>query len=470
MKRVLEVRDLWFRYPNSGWILKLLNLDVYEGETLLIIGKSGCGKTTLIRALTGVGTSIYGGEVRGRIIVDGRELESYSIEELRRVIQIVNQDPRTHFIYPNVYDDLYAYALQIHRDKERAREVIDEISESLRIKHILNKLYFEISGGELRRVVIAKAMLTKPKIILFDEPFMWLDDVGVKDFLDALAKLKNSGVAVVIFEHRFIPLVNYISRALKFTNGLLKHVPVETLKKMYSASSHREAPAMHTPSNRRVVDINGLWFSYNDAPVLKNISMHVNDGDSIAIYGVNGSGKSTLLKIMAGYLKPQKGYVKRFGRAIYIPQLVTLFFTEESIELELSGICRGSKSPKDCHSMGRSILKNYGFDDLTLTPFNLSWGQQEKLAVALALAAGFNIFLLDEPFSGLTYIDRIALAEYLTTIPGAKIVTISSNDSIPLLKGFKLYRLSGGTLEEYRPTTEVQQDLDYGTLTLIYSD
>lgn len=466
---MLEVRNLWFRYPNSSWILKSLNLDVYEGETLLVIGRSGCGKTTLIRAIMGVGASIYGGEVRGRIVLDGREIGEYSIEELRRVIQIVNQDPRTHFIYPNIYEDLYTYALQIHRDEDRAGRALDEVSESLKIKHLLDRLYFEISGGELRRVVIAKALLSKPKILLFDEPLMWLDDAGVRDFLDALAKLKSSGVTVIVFEHRFAPLVNHINRVLKFANGSLEHVSLEVLRKVWSTQPYRGV-SIGSVSSERVVEIDGLWYSYGGTHILKNVSMTVNSGDSVAIYGANGSGKTTLLKIIAGYLKPQKGYVKRFGRAIYIPQIVTLFFTEESIELELSSICKSGGNLKKCYSTGMSILKSYGFEDLTLTPFNLSWGQQEKLAVTLALAAGFNIFLLDEPFSGLTYTDRIALAEYLTSVSGAKIVTISSSDSLPLLKGFKVYRLSGGVLEEYRPTTEIQQNLDYNILTSLYSD
>ncbi len=471
MKKVLEVRDLWFRYPNSDWILKSLNLDVYEGETLLIIGKSGCGKTTLIRTLVGTGVNIYGGEIRGRVIADGRGLEEYSVEELRRVIQIVNQDPRTHFIYPNVYEDLYSYSLHIYGAREKAKEILDEISKYLGIKHILNRLYFELSGGELKRVAIAKAMLSKPKIVMFDEPFMWLDDIGVKNFLDVLARLKNSGITIVVFEHRFIPLINHVSRVLKFSNGSLNEVPLNILKKVHHTLFHSKiANASSVLNNKRVVEINGVWFRYNDIPILKNISMHINEWDRIAIYGNNGSGKSTLLKIIAGYLKPKKGYVKRFGRAIYIPQLITLFFTEESIEQELKNICRSSRNSKDCYSKGYSILRNYGFDDLTQTPFNLSWGQQEKLAITLSLAAGFNIFLLDEPFSGLTYIDRIALIDYLETIPGAKIVTISSSDSISLLRGFKLYKLNDGLLTEYTPDAETLHSIDYNTLIQIYRD
>ncbi|MEM4053443.1 MAG: ATP-binding cassette domain-containing protein, partial [Ignisphaera sp.] len=121
-KKVLEAKSLWFRYPNSSWILRSLDLDVYEGETLLVIGRSGCGKTTLIRAIMGIGTNIYGGEIRGTIAIDGKMLEDYSIEELRKVIQIVNQDPRTHFIYPHVYEDLYSYSLQIYGDRKKAEE------------------------------------------------------------------------------------------------------------------------------------------------------------------------------------------------------------------------------------------------------------------------------------------------------------------------------------------------------------
>ncbi|MEM5821586.1 MAG: ABC transporter ATP-binding protein [Ignisphaera sp.] len=471
-KKVLEAKSLWFRYPNSSWILRSLDLDVYEGETLLVIGRSGCGKTTLIRAIMGIGTNIYGGEIRGTIAIDGKMLEDYSIEELRKVIQIVNQDPRTHFIYPHVYEDLYSYSLQIYGDRKKAEEALDTVSSSLKIKHILNRLYFELSGGELRRVAIAKAMLSKPKIIIFDEPLMWLDDIGVKDFLDTLARLKSSGITIVIFEHRFIPLMNFVDRVQKFSDGSIKEVPLDTFRKSYLIQSENRVASIgrSTPGGREVAIIDSVWFRYDSNTVLKNISIRINENDAIAIYGYNGSGKSTLLKIIAGYLKPQKGSVKRFGKAIYIPQLVSLFFTEESVELELKNICRNSKDSKKCYSSGYSILKKYGFDDLMQTPFTLSWGQQEKLAVALSLAAGFNIFLLDEPFSGLTYTDRIALIEYLETVPGAKIVTISSSDSIPLLKGFKLYKLDNGSLIEYTSSSKALHSIDLDTITTIYSD
>lgn len=472
VRRILVVKDLWFRYPNSGWILKSLDLEVYEGEVLLIIGRSGCGKTTLIRTLVGIGTNIYGGETRGSIEIDGRRLENYSIEELRRVIQIVNQDPRTHFIYPNIHEDLFSYSLHVYRDKEKAKTALDTVSKSLKIEHLLNRPYFELSGGELRRVVIAKAMLSRPRIIVFDEPFMWLDDTGVKDFLEAIEELKNQGVTILIFEHRFMPLVGHINRVLKFSNGSIKELPIEALRKPYSyPSMHNGAPAMASvSSNRKIIIVNDLWFKYDSGWILKGISMNIHDGETIAIYGHNGSGKSTLLKIIAGYLKPKKGIVRRFGKAIYIPQLVTLFFTEESIDLELRSMCRGNRDSKECYSRGRSVLKSYGFDDLTQTPFNLSWGQQEKLAVALSLIAGFSIFLLDEPFSGLTYLDRAALIEYLEAVPGAKILTTSSRDSIPFLKKFRLYKLIDGYLVEERPSGEILQRIDLESLALLYGD
>jgi energy-coupling factor transport system ATP-binding protein len=467
-KKVLKVKDLWFRYPNSNWILKSLNLELYEGETLLVIGRSGCGKTTLIRALTGTGMHIYGGEARGEVEVDGKRLEEYSLEELRKVIQVVNQDPRTHFVYPNIYEDLYTYAIQIYRDEKKAVEALELVSNSLKVKNLFNRLYFELSGGELRRTVIAKAILSKPKIIIFDEPLMWLDDIGVEYYLNVIESLRSYGISILIFEHRFMPLVNHIDRALILANGFTREMSLDVFRKpFYSMQNEVKS---YISSDERGISINNLWFKYDGDWVLRNIYIDISRDDAVAIYGSNGSGKSTLLKIIAGYLKPVKGTVKRFGKAIYIPQLISLFFTEESIELELRSICRNSDDFKKCYSKGYSILRSYGFDDLSQTPFNLSWGQQERLAIALALIANYNIFLLDEPFSGLTYLDRAALVDYLKSLPGAKIVTISSRDSIPFLSGFKLYSLHNGSVIRDFTDYRVSQRIDLNNLNLIYSE
>jgi len=265
-----------------------------------------------------------------------------------------------------------------------------------------------------------------------------------------------------------MPLVTHVDRALILANGFIREISLDVFRKpFYSMQSEVKS---RISSDEKGISINNLWFKYDGDWILRNVSIDIYRDDAVVIYGSNGSGKSTLLKIIAGYLKPVKGIVKRFGKAIYIPQLVSLFFTEESIELELRSICRNSGDFKKCYSKGYSILRSYGFDDLSQTPFNLSWGQQERLAIALALIANYNIFLLDEPFSGLTYLDRAALVDYLKSLPGAKVITISSKDSIPFLNGFKLYNLHNGSIIRDFSSDRVSQRIDLSNLSSVYSE
>jgi len=147
-KNIIEIKDLWFRYKNSEWILKNLKLAIAKGELVLIIGSSGAGKTTLTRVLTGSALYIYGGEIKGYIKINGRDISYLSIEELRSIIQVINQNPYTHFIYPRIIDDLVNYAYTFYKDLSKAVNTVKEVSRWLNIEGVLEKNIFEVSGGQ----------------------------------------------------------------------------------------------------------------------------------------------------------------------------------------------------------------------------------------------------------------------------------------------------------------------------------
>jgi len=452
----LEVKDLWFRYSKSSeWVLRGLSLRLYPGEVALVLGASGSGKTTLLRAITGVGRWIYGGDIRGTVLLGGTPLEDLDIDGIRRSIQVVNQNPYTHFIEHLVGRDLLSAATQLYGE-ELGYRVFTRVTTALKLEGLLGRRFFELSGGQLRRVAVAKALLWDPKVIVLDEPLMWLDDEGVADVVEAVYVAKSLGKAVLIFEHRFLRLLHLADSVYILRKGVLHEVEHDYLKKLQrflKLGRALQGGSAVKPSGRLLLLAEDLWFRYDKREdwLLKSLNLEVREGDTTVIYGANGSGKSTLLKILSGYLKPSRGRLELGSRAIYIPQNIYLFFTEESIEKEFEAACRSRKLGRQCVERGVGYLKALGVAvNLEESPFNLSWGQAVRLAVAVATAPSESsvVLLLDEPFTGLTYLERLQVAESLAKLGNTYVITTSNVETLALTPSARVFKLVEGTLEK----------------------
>ncbi|MEM1528792.1 MAG: ABC transporter ATP-binding protein [Desulfurococcaceae archaeon] len=445
---VLDARNIYFKYPRGGPVLRGVNLTVLRREHVLIVGDTGSGKTTLTRILTKMGTLIYEGELSGTIRILGRRIEDIDINELTRLVHVIGQNPYSYFTEPLVREDLLNYALRVHGSQERAERAVKKVIEATGVHELLDRYFYELSGGEARRVLVAKTLVSDPILLLFDEPLMWLDDSGVNEFLDLLGLLRRLGKSVIIFEHRFLPVIRGVDRVYLLERGVLRDVTELALKLIkMRLNPVSELAVKRTSTGRTVLELQRVCYSYGSNPVLRGVNLEVREADSVLIYGLNGSGKTTLLKVIAGYLKPREGTVKRYYEVMYIPQNIILFYTEETVEKELREICKARKRGEACISEGKERIKALGVD-LQQSPFNLSHGQMVKLSVVLAQTAGAKILLIDEPFSGLTYSDRVKLLEYLKDSVNTFIVTTSTLDAYQRGVWTKTYKLENGLLAE----------------------
>ncbi|MFZ8783077.1 MAG: ABC transporter ATP-binding protein [Desulfurococcaceae archaeon] len=425
--RVIEARNLWFKYPRGDWVLRGVDLEVKRGEHVLVVGETGSGKTTLLRALTGLGVLVYGGEVKGSIRILGRDLSEYTTSELSRIVGVVGQNPYAYFSDLHVGEDLYNYALRIHGDSTRAVRAVRKVVEAFSLHSLLDRYFFELSGGEAKRVVVAKALISDPPVLLVDEPLMWLDEQGVGEVMSVLEVLRRLGKSVFVFEHRIAPILDYFDRVLVIRAGVLREVTGSARRLLVKRRSllNEERSERVLDSEREVVlGASDLYYYYGSKLVLRGVNVTVRSGDKVLIYGANGSGKTTLLKLLAGYLKPTRGRVERRGDAVYIPQNVILFYTEESLRREVEEICRSRRRGPRCIEEGLKSVKNAGIDP-DASPFSLSHGQMVKLAVLLAILSGATTLLLDEPFSGLTYADRLRLVKELIGLDRAVVLASS---------------------------------------------
>jgi len=444
----LSVEDLWFRYPGKDWIIKGLNLAVEPGRAVLIMGRSGSGKTTLLRAIVGTGTSIYGGEIRGAVRVDGVDVSELPPREAARFTQLVPQNPYTSFIEHLLEDDLSGYAESIHGS--RWREFFERAVISLQVEHLLERLFFELSGGEARRAAAAKALIPQPRVLLFDEPLMWLDDRGVEMFRELVRVLKSIDRSLVIAEHRYLPLLDVVDSVYLLEDGVLKPLDPSQLKPrgVKTPIDERRRGGKPGGSDQPVLRLRDVWYTYSgDRWILRGVSMEVPEGSSVVVYGLNGSGKTTLLRVSSGILKPKRGKVELAGRAVYVPQNVNLFFTEETVLREVEAVCRAAKGGRRCVEEALSTARRLGLGvSPDESPHNLSWGEKMRLAILLAAASGARLVILDEPFTGLTYYERFVVAELLESIPAAKLIAVSELSQAALVKGAEALHLFDGVL------------------------
>lgn len=456
MSALIELVNVWFRYDRGEWVLRGVNQQFNKKEVVLVIGKTGSGKSTLARAISGL-YWLYDGELRGNVLLEGVDISNLGHAVIHRTISLVGQNPYFYFTEPLLADDLLSYAISIWGNENLAKRAVKKYVESMQISHLLDNYFFELSGGEARRALVAKSLISNSSVILFDEPLMWLDERGVNEFLKLIEALKFMGKTVIIFEHRFLPLIKNADRVLRLSNGNLSDVTDKLLPQLKEGPG----PVYHVPHedsgergpSEAILRAVNVYHSYDRRPVLNNVNLDIGKHDFIVILGENGSGKTTLLRILAGYIKPKRGRVERLGRVVYIPQNILLFFTESSLEKEIEAVCREHQRRSGCENTALKILNDMGINP-NASPFDLSHGQQVKVAVELSkLIKEVSVILLDEPFSGLTYLDRKQLVKGLASLDIAKVISVSRQDAVyEIPETARIYSLANGELARYRPS------------------
>ena len=475
---MIEFKGVWFRYAGRDWVLRGVNLTIHEKETVLLIGKTGSGKTTIAKLITGLIPSLYHGELRGEILVDGvstREMDPHLLSEK---IKLVPQNPYLSFTDPLVRNDLYSHAEEVW-EPGKAERAVRKAVEATGISSLLDKYFFELSGGQTRRVVTAKALVSNPRVIVFDEPLMWLDDKGVQDFLKLVETLRFMGKTLIIIEHRFIHFLRSVDRVLVLREGKIFDETEEVFKTLRATLSEKpsvlkqESERIENKARGVVAEVKEVYYNYGSSKVLRGLSLTVFDGDFVVIYGENGSGKTTLLRLLAGYVKPEKGRVFLRGRAVYIPQNISLFYTEETVRREIEEVCKRREDKRGCVEKLSRRAVSIGAT-LDQSPFTLSHGQQVRLALELASSIpGVQLLLLDEPFSGLSYVDRPVVLQALLEKNIAKIVATSSLEIPPhYLEKARVKVLSDGALKNPDDVTYSRHwlSIDVSVLKKIYGE
>jgi energy-coupling factor transporter ATP-binding protein EcfA2 len=456
----LAVDALGYSYPHAPTpALVDVSLEVAPGEFVLLAGRSASGKSTLLKAACGLVPHFHGGEIEGEVRVADLDAIASGPGELAAAVGYLAQDPETQVVSTTVAAEI-ELPLEMRGDEpaDRARAV-EEVALALAIPHLLDRAVDTLSGGELQRVALAAALVTRPRLILLDEPTSQLDPVAGDELIWLLRRLNEEwGVAVLLAEHRLERCLAAADRVVAMEAGRIAFdgAPAEFLAWSQNADPALETPAArlfsladinplpvgvraarqtlrgmgvtHPPNraSRRVSDphpsdpasksdpalrATNLWVALDRGEdmrdVLKGIDLTIRRGERVALMGRNGAGKSTLLRTAAGLHEPVAGKVG-VGSIALLTQNPGDYLVRERVGDELPG------------EQGAAALRVVGLEGkVDADPRDLSGGERQRLALAIALAGRMEgellpgLVALDEPTRGM---DRARKGELVALI------------------------------------------------------
>ena len=442
---MITFENFSFRYEErSEFTLKDINLTVRTGELILLTGRSGCGKTTLIRSLNGLIPHFYPGEIKGNILLDGQSLLELKPSELAGKVGTVFQDPRSQFFMTDTTRELAFGCENMGFSREKTIDRIAKSVTNLKLSDYLNRSIFDLSSGEKQQIAIGSVYTLLPKVYIFDEPSANLDYDATKRLAEIMKCLKQDGYTILVVEHRFYYLRELIDRAFLIQEGRLAQeftreefcalpdearIPygLRTVWPERDASEYRPKTVVRESGN--VLKVEGLSFAYKKEPdILRNISFEAHEGDVIGILGHNGAGKTTLLSIMTGLLKEKSGTICYNGKKLSLRQRRNLSYLvmqdtdyqlfASSVEEELSSGMKEDCTEKVTETLAALELNAYR----ECHPASLSGGQKQRVTIGAAIVKDSPVIYFDEPTSGLDYDSMVRVSRLIEQLASAGVI------------------------------------------------
>ena len=202
---MIKIEDVSFRYAGEskgGNGIKNINLTIKKGEFVVLCGKSGCGKTTLTRVINGLIPHFYEGEMDGCAYIDGANVTGQPLSDISTLVGSVFQNPKSQFFHVDTTGELLFGCENHNMSKELMEERLNETADVLKIKPLLNRNIFELSGGEKQQIACGSVYASDPEVFVMDEPTSNLDRKAINRLHQILSKLKSEGKTIVVSEHR----------------------------------------------------------------------------------------------------------------------------------------------------------------------------------------------------------------------------------------------------------------------------
>ncbi|VEG29971.1 ABC transporter ATP-binding protein [Actinomyces howellii] len=471
----LRVEDLSFTYeaaahpatgpePQDGasspaQALSGVDLDLPRGSLTLVTGASGCGKSTLLKTLNGLVPHLWGGDLSGRVEVQGALATALSPAELGRLSGSVFQNPRTQFFTTTVLQELAFASENAGEPRPVIAEQVSRAATLFGITGLLGHRLDALSGGQLQRVACAVATTGNGNLLLLDEPSSNLSPEAIDDVARVLGDLKGAGWSVVVAEHRLHFLAGLADRVVVMDGGRVTRdctgaeffatpedqrlaAGLRSLRRPGGTRRLRLLPAdPAAPPLDHGISVRGLRFSYGrgGTPVLELPALDLPAGEVTVLTGDNGVGKSTLARVLVGLAGAARGSrITIDGKAMGARARTTcsalvmqdvnrqLFAASARQEVALGSVECGEADVDE-------LLESFGLSEMAdRHPMSLSGGQKQRLVVAAAVASDASFYVFDEPTSGVDHRHLRAIAARLRTLAsqGSTVLVISHDPEL----------------------------------------
>ena len=450
---IFRVEKLNFAYPNyklnlktkdDMFALKDISFSLSEGEFATLCGKSGCGKTTLLRQLKSALTP--SGYRSGDILYCGKPLGELDLLTQTAEIGYVMQRPDSQIVTDKVWHEL-AFGLEsLGFGSDEIRRRVSEMASFFGLQSWFYRETNTLSGGQRQLLSLASVMVMQPKILILDEPTAQLDPIAASDFLQMLCRINcELGTTVLLSAHNLEDVIPVSDRVIVMEDGRIisDDAPARTVTRLKNSGSDMflampspariyasvedgencpltvregrdwigeftrdrelrelpDRPVLYDPDTV-VLNAKGIWFRYGkrENDILKSVSLTLHKGEWLSVVGATGVGKSTFLSVLSGVNTNYRGRVETYGNKVcMLPQDPQSVFEKETVLDDLR--CGLSGGDED---FLRNVINLCDLSELlNMHPYDLSGGEQQRAALAKVLLRKPAILLLDEPTKGL---------------------------------------------------------------------
>nr|WP_292790772.1 energy-coupling factor ABC transporter ATP-binding protein [Methanobrevibacter sp.] len=422
------MRDVSFSYDKDK-NLDNINVDIREGEVILLCGESGCGKTTITRFLNGLIPNFFDGKRQGNVYLNDELISEMPIYEISKNVGSVFQNPKTQFFNVDTTSEVVFGCENLSMPIDDIQNRLDNVVDDFQISHLLDKSIFKLSGGEKQKIACASVSAVHPDILILDEPSSNLDSRSSWDFENIIRKWKSQGKTVVIAEHKLFFLSDVVDRVLFLNNG---RITDEWSIEEFRQINHREFGLRqlnlenltckrkeYYSDSPEFMELKNFRFHYGKRQVLDIDDVKIPKNEVIAIIGKNGAGKSTFANCLCGLKRSCKGQLiwdndalkrnDRLKKTYMVMQDVNhQLFTESVLDEVLLSM------DDENFELAEEILTNLNLIHLKdAHPMALSGGEKQRVAIASAIASEKEILIFDEPTSGLDLKNMMKVSENL---------------------------------------------------------
>ncbi len=420
---MIKIDHISFSYgeenENTGGV-RDIDLNIEDGQFVVLCGESGCGKTTITRLINGLIPHYYEGQMAGEVWVNGEKVSEQPLYDTAAVVGSVFQNPRSQFFNVDTTSEITFGCENLGQPEKDIRERFAKTVQDFRLEKLMDRNIFHLSGGEKQKIACAGVSIMEPDVLVMDEPSSNLDAASILDLRKILAFWKSQGKTIIVSEHRLYYLRGLADRFIYLAEGQVSRdysaAEFEQLTEQQRSNMglrtfalERLLPPVLPQQEKTALALHNFRFAYKNEPeTLHIMDCEIPTNRIVGIIGNNGAGKSTFSRCFCG-LEKRCGEIVWNGRK-YRPKdrLSTCYmvmqevnhqlFTESVLDEVLISM------EEENQERAEEILNRLdllAFKDRH--PMSLSGGQKQRVAIASAIASKRSILFFDEPTSGLDY-------------------------------------------------------------------